>query len=676
MTSPKDEKKNLFQQKIKISSVKKILNDITSIPENPNEIFTLLYQIGNSETSTVYKAVHNITKKIYAIKIIDFSKNNKNCFNYKLIEEETNLMKSLNKSKNIVNFYGSYYSQTGDSLWLILEYCFAGSAIDLMLSMNRTFSEVEISNIIGNILKGLLFIHENNLIHNNIKASNILLTEDGLAKLDFTNNIKNIINQNSFQNCNKSDDIFNIGIACIELCNGVPPNIIGNNVNIDELIDKNEHSEDFYEFIKVCLNKNNDLNDLINSKFIKNQYSEKILSVLIEKHEKDIQIYRENKHKENYCINNFAEYSFRNKEITKTTNSNCERDESPNKESNYTSHFNVENKLKTEPSEENKENNLHINQEILPSSASLSKYTTNNILKESSENQIQYNIVTTNMNSNFENSSPESFLNFSDEKQQNFTTFHRIDIGEEENNKNNKNKNISSELHQENSTSSFNLIKNKINAKKIINILQYKPKIILNNNFNKNYNKKKQETEKQNLSSDDINFNIMQINLKFDISQRKNNKNKILYKKPHIKKKIFKKKEENPENANIDEEEDSQFIFPVKQRHISVLPNFFNNNDEEGKINRTNYFDIKSNYALFTKDDKFFARTSNSFYKNEKNAITEEISEEDDETNNNYNYKAKMFSNDLSKFRFMKKYRMNLDKDISINKMHSKYFGK
>ena len=85
----------------------------------------------------------------------------------------------------------------------------------------------------------------------------------------------------------------------------------------------------------------------------------------------------------------------------------------------------------------------------------------------------------------------------------------------------------------------------------------------MNNNFNKNYNKKKQETEKQNLSSDDINFNIMQINLKFDISQRKNNKNKILYKKPHIKKKIFKKKEENPENANIDEEEDSDIVIYI-----------------------------------------------------------------------------------------------------------------
>ena len=681
MTLSEDEKNSLPHQKIKISSVKKIFENVTSIQTNPNDLFTILYQIGSSETSTIFKAVHNTTKQIYAIKIIDLSRNNKNC--YKLIEEEINFIKLGNKSKNILNFYGSYYSQSANSLWLVLEYCLAGSVIDLMLSMNRTFSEMEIANIIKNILNGMLFIEKMNLFYNNIKSSNILLTEDGVAKLDFTSNIKNMICQNFFQNDNKINSIFNIGKICIELCNGVIPNISeNNNVNIDEIIDKNEHSEEFYDFIKMCLNSNNNLNDLLDSKFIKNFYSEKILSDLIRKHEENIQIYRENKYKDNYCINNFAEYSFHEKEILKYNNSTYEKDESPNKESNYTSHFNAENKLKTEP---NKKTNFHINKEILPFSRSLSKFNSNNFLKEN-ENEIKYDIITTNMNSNFENNQ-EILLNFSENNQHNFTTFHKVDISEDKNNKSTKNQNISTKLNTEDSNFTLNkLNKNKKNEKKIINnekkiinILQYKPKIILNKNFNRNYNRKKPEIEKNNLSSDDVNFNIMQINLKFKISQQKDNKNKIIYKKPHIKKNNFKIIEEYSESANIDEEEDSEFIFPIKQKNISVLPNFFNNNndeEEEGRINKTNYFNIKSNYALFTGGSKFFAKTSNNFYKKEQHLITEEVDEEDDEINNIYNYKGKLFSNDLSNFRYRKKFGLNLDKNISINKTHRKYFGK
>ena len=55
-----------------------------------------------------------------------------------------------------------------------------------MISMNRNISEIEVSTIIQMILKGLIYIHKKNLIHQYIKGSNILLSEDGYAKLDET----------------------------------------------------------------------------------------------------------------------------------------------------------------------------------------------------------------------------------------------------------------------------------------------------------------------------------------------------------------------------------------------------------------------------------------------------------------------------------------------------------
>ena len=52
-----------------------------------------------------------------------------------------------------------------------------------MISMNRTFSEIGIATIIEIVLKGLIDIHKKNLIHRDIKGDNILLSEEGTAKL-------------------------------------------------------------------------------------------------------------------------------------------------------------------------------------------------------------------------------------------------------------------------------------------------------------------------------------------------------------------------------------------------------------------------------------------------------------------------------------------------------------
>ena len=85
-------------------------------------------------------------------------------------------MRLVNSSNYIVKYHGSYFSGITNTLWLILEYCASGSIIDLMLAMNRTYTEIEIATIIKMVLKGLIIIHEKNLIHPDIKGANILLS--------------------------------------------------------------------------------------------------------------------------------------------------------------------------------------------------------------------------------------------------------------------------------------------------------------------------------------------------------------------------------------------------------------------------------------------------------------------------------------------------------------------
>ena len=64
-----------------------------------------------------------------------------------------------------------------------MEYCAAGSVIDLMKITKKNLNEYEIASILQTTLKGLNYLHSNRKIHRDIKAGNILLDHKGNAKL-------------------------------------------------------------------------------------------------------------------------------------------------------------------------------------------------------------------------------------------------------------------------------------------------------------------------------------------------------------------------------------------------------------------------------------------------------------------------------------------------------------
>jgi len=261
-------------------------SDVLLVPSNPEDLFTLLYPVGTGGFGTVYKAMHNSSKQIFAIKIIDFTKgcnNDKNniSFNYKSIIQETSIMRLINESNYIIKYYGSYYSHRSNTIWLILEYCSCGSAVDLMLSMERTLSEVEVSTIMKMVLKGLIHMHKLNLIHRDIKGANILLSEDGYAKLgDFGVGIQ--MSDEEYRTSKKGSpywmspqvilkknydmktDIWSLGITCLELVEGQPPysNLSPQEVlekiavkppKAKDIINEMEHTSNFINFVNLCL---------------------------------------------------------------------------------------------------------------------------------------------------------------------------------------------------------------------------------------------------------------------------------------------------------------------------------------------------------------------------------------------------------------------------------------
>ncbi len=327
--------------------------DILSIPSNPEDLFTLLYPIGKGAFGSVYKAIHNSTNNIYAIKIIDYSKNNNRennniiNYNYQSIQQETSIMKLVYDSNYVVKYYGSYFSRKSNTLWLILEYCASGSVIDLMLSMNRTFSEIEVATIMEMVLKGLVDIHKKNLIHRDIKGANILLCEDGTAKIaDFGVGV-HLINEKS-RNSKKGSpywmspqvalnndydektDIWSFGITCIEMINGEPPycelkprcvmeKIAKSPPVVEDLIDFEYHTDEFIDFAKKCLEINPvnrpTAKELLKHIFIVNfSKGKKYIIDLVQKHLKDVEIYRMKTLNNNYNNNNKKEQEQENEE--------------------------------------------------------------------------------------------------------------------------------------------------------------------------------------------------------------------------------------------------------------------------------------------------------------------------------------------------------------------------
>jgi len=64
-----------------------------------------------------------------------------------LLKREIMIMRECD-SQYIVRYYGSYIKNTNNNLWLIMEYCSAGSVLDLINSTNIKLNEFLIATIL------------------------------------------------------------------------------------------------------------------------------------------------------------------------------------------------------------------------------------------------------------------------------------------------------------------------------------------------------------------------------------------------------------------------------------------------------------------------------------------------------------------------------------------------
>ena len=133
--------------------------------------------LGRGAFGSVYCALNWSTGETVAIKQIRLSDMPKTELN--VIMQEIDLLKNLNHP-NIVKYHG--FVKDAQSLYIILEYCENGSLHSICKNFGK-FPENLVAIYMSQVLHGLLYLHDQGVIHRDIKGANILTTKEGLVKL-------------------------------------------------------------------------------------------------------------------------------------------------------------------------------------------------------------------------------------------------------------------------------------------------------------------------------------------------------------------------------------------------------------------------------------------------------------------------------------------------------------
>ncbi|KAJ3354164.1 hypothetical protein HDU83_005770 [Entophlyctis luteolus] len=89
---------------------------------------------------------------------------------------------SLSRHPNLLPVYGSFVHAS--RLYIVTPFLSAGSLLDIMkTAYPHGIEESCICTILRQALQGLEYLHQNGLIHRDVKAGNLLLAEDGLVQL-------------------------------------------------------------------------------------------------------------------------------------------------------------------------------------------------------------------------------------------------------------------------------------------------------------------------------------------------------------------------------------------------------------------------------------------------------------------------------------------------------------
>uniref|UniRef100_A0A4W5QWT7 non-specific serine/threonine protein kinase n=1 Tax=Hucho hucho TaxID=62062 RepID=A0A4W5QWT7_9TELE len=243
--------------------------------EDPEKLFSDLREIGHGSFGAVYFARDVRTTEVVAIKKMSYSGKQSN-EKWQDIIKEVKFLQRI-QHPNSIEYKGCYLRE--HTAWLVMEYCL-GSASDVLEVHKKPLQEMEIAAITHGALQGLAYLHSHNMIHRDIKAGNVLLTEPGQVKLADFGSASIVSPANSFVGTpywmapevilamdegqyDGKIDIWSLGITCIELAERKPPLFNMNAMsalyhiaqNESPTLQSSEWTDYFRNFVDSCLQK-------------------------------------------------------------------------------------------------------------------------------------------------------------------------------------------------------------------------------------------------------------------------------------------------------------------------------------------------------------------------------------------------------------------------------------
>ncbi|XP_072447063.1 serine/threonine-protein kinase 10 isoform X2 [Chiloscyllium punctatum] len=277
---------------------------------NPEESWQVIGELGDGAFGKVYKAINKETGELAAAKVIEV-KSEEELEDYMV---EIEILASCNHIYIVKQLDAFFYE---NKLWIMIEFCPGGAVDATMLELDRGLTEPQIRVVARQMLEAVDYLHSQKIIHRDLKAGNVLLTQDGNIKLaDFgvsAKNTKTMQKRETFIGTpywmapevvmcetmkdtpyDYKADIWSLGITLIEMAQIEPPHHELNPMRVLLKIAKSDPptlenpskwSQDFKDFLKKALDKNPDTRlsaaQLLQHPFVSSVSSNKPLRELV-----------------------------------------------------------------------------------------------------------------------------------------------------------------------------------------------------------------------------------------------------------------------------------------------------------------------------------------------------------------------------------------------------------